>query len=319
MEKYEKTNIVMIDNNNYPLVSVVVPTYNRTEVLPRALKSVLYQTYENVECIVVDAGSTDETFSYISKTFQQEIKSQRVKIFRNERVMNISETRNVGISHCSGEYIAFLDDDDIWLPDKIEKQLNEIAHTGARVCFCAFMWVEDNNVLKTTILKDKRSSFQHGGPPSTWLIHRSVFDEIGFFDSNFSANEDTEFLVRLNKNTKSCFADELLYIHYYYDSQLSSSNETKIIGWEKMLNKHKLAFNSYEKRSAYFRLAVFYLLGGKKRFNFILKSLRYRPDLQNIIMFLIMLLPSTQLSKFLLNKVLDHLRYPKSLVGRYKK
>ena len=127
MEKYEKTNIVMIDNNNYPLVSVVVPTYNRTEVLPRALKSVLYQTYENVECIVVDAGSTDETFSYISKTFQQEIKSQRVKIFRNERVMNIGSALFEFCKREAGADISKITKWDIKLSLKLPQQKDTVS------------------------------------------------------------------------------------------------------------------------------------------------------------------------------------------------
>lgn len=304
-------------NIECPLVSVIIPTRNRKELLIRALKSVLCQVYENIEIIIVDDNSIDGTFHEISKAFKEEIGYHKIKIFWNEKLMGNAKTRNIGIHISKGEFIAFLDDDDLWLPDKIEKQIKEILKSRVEACFCGTIWVENNKVLKSTIARNPMISFENGGPTSTWLINKQVFEKIGFFDEDFPANVDGEFLVRLNKNFKSCFVDKLLYIHYYYDLQISSSKEKKIIGFEKMLEKHKAEFNSYEKSSAYFKLAIFYLFDEKKRFDYILKSIYYKLHLQNIALLSIMLIPNKKCSKLMLNKILDLLQYPKSFVGRY--
>jgi len=306
-------------NNECPLVSVIIPTRNRKELLIRALKSVLCQVYESIEIIIVDDNSIDGTFPEISLKFQEDIGHHKIKIFRNEKLMGNAKTRNIGIRKSNGEYVAFLDDDDVWLPDKIDKQIKEILQSRVEACFCGTIWVENDKILKSTIARNSMISFENGGPTSSWLIHRRVFDDIGFFDEKFPANVDGEFLVRLNKNFNTCFVNELLYIHYYYDLQISSSKKMKIIGFEKMLKKHKAEFNSCEKSSAYFKLAIFYLFEEKKRFDYILKSIYYKLHLKNISLLIIMLFPSKTFSKLMVNKILDFVQYPKSFAGRYNK
>ena len=98
-----------------PLVSVVIPTFNRSKVLSRAIKSVLNQTYSNLECIVIDNNSTDTT-QYILEN----ITDKRLKVFKIDNCGIVAKSRNLGISVSKGEYIAFLDSDDWWRLKKLE-------------------------------------------------------------------------------------------------------------------------------------------------------------------------------------------------------
>ena len=103
---------------NYPKVSVIIPTYNRQKLLPKAIKSVLNQTFKNFELIIVDDGLTDNTKEII-KEFQK--RDPRIKYIWQENFGAPAGPKNTGIKNSKGEYIAFLDDDDEWLPEKLER------------------------------------------------------------------------------------------------------------------------------------------------------------------------------------------------------
>ena len=107
--------------NDRPLVSVIIPTYNRARDLKEAVDSVLRQTYQNIEIIVVDDGSTDETHEIMNS-----FTDQRIKYIKKKNERHPGKTRNVGLQAAKGEYIAFLDDDDLWLPEKLEIQMAEM-------------------------------------------------------------------------------------------------------------------------------------------------------------------------------------------------
>ena len=100
------------------LISVVIPTYNRKHLLQKAIASVLNQTYSNFELIVVDDCSTDST-----EHFMKSLSDKRIRYIKHEKTKHASASRNTGIQLSKGEFIAFLDDDDRWLPTKLEKQL----------------------------------------------------------------------------------------------------------------------------------------------------------------------------------------------------
>lgn len=107
--------------NDRPLTSVIIPTYNRARDLKEAVNSVLRQTYQNMEIIVVDDGSTDETHELMNS-----FTDQRIKYIKKKNERHPGKTRNVGLQAARGEYIAFLDDDDLWLPEKLEIQMAEM-------------------------------------------------------------------------------------------------------------------------------------------------------------------------------------------------
>lgn len=110
-----------------PLVSVVIPTYNAVEYLRDTIASVLAQTMGDLECIVVDDGSTDGTAAYLAS-----VDDPRVRLLRREHTGNVAAGRNAGAAAARGRYLAFLDHDDLWLPEKLESQLAVMRDTGTR-------------------------------------------------------------------------------------------------------------------------------------------------------------------------------------------
>lgn len=102
-----------------PTVSIIIPTYNRSKTIKRSINSVLYQTYDDFEIIVIDDGSSDGTDKVI-----KEFNDSRIKYVRHELNRGASAARNTGIKLSRGKYIAFQDSDDVWVPDKLEKQMN---------------------------------------------------------------------------------------------------------------------------------------------------------------------------------------------------
>ncbi len=112
------------DLSTAPLVSCVIPTYKRSDMLPRAIQSVLNQTYSNIEVLIVDDNEPNDEYSLeTQKTIAVFLKDPRIKFIQQEKHINGAVARNVGINAAKGKYVAFLDDDDEWLPEKIEKQL----------------------------------------------------------------------------------------------------------------------------------------------------------------------------------------------------
>ena len=113
-----------------PTVSIIIPTYNRAHLIDRSIQSVLNQTYQDFELIVVDDGSTDNTEDII-RQFQE--KDKRIKYIKHDKNKGGSAARNTGIKNSRGEYIAFQDSDDEWFPEKLEKQIEIIECTDPKV------------------------------------------------------------------------------------------------------------------------------------------------------------------------------------------
>lgn len=206
------------------IVSVVIPTYNRAELVDQAIESALAQTLEDIEVIVVDDGSTDDTETVVH-TFDD----PRVSYHRHDSNRGGSAARNTGIDHSSGEYIALLDSDDKWYPTKLERQRDELASRGSSwvAAYCDFrqersntlVEVVDNIIRRPTGLEGDEElinriflrTFAHGGA-STLFIESDVVRTIGGFDPTFERHQDLEFLVRLLKHGKLAFVDETLVL-----------------------------------------------------------------------------------------------------------
>jgi len=184
-----------------PLVSVIIPTYNRAEYVCDAIESVLNQTYKNIEIIVVDDGSTDDTKEWIKKY----LSSSKLKYIYQEN-RGVSSARNTGIKIAKGEYLAFLDSDDLFLPKKIELQVKEFKKSPLSVGIIFTGVVESGETIyiprartrfeainKLNLLIKYKSAF------STNLHRKVVFEKVGLFDENLRLKEDIEFLWRALK------------------------------------------------------------------------------------------------------------------------
>ena len=220
---------------NKPIVSVIIPTYNREEVLPRAIKSVLNQIFKDFELVIVDDGSTDNTKDVV-KNFNDD----RVKYFYQKN-QGVSAARNLGIKKARGKYIAFLDSDDEWLPEKIEKQISLFKNnTSLDFIGCKRIVVNNKKEYKEKIdfNKEEVSSKKYfklslkGNLRTVCLtsglvVKRKIIEKVGFFDKNLPSGQDLDMWWRIfEKGGKFDFVDDYLY-KYYEDNNDSLSSSFK--------------------------------------------------------------------------------------------
>ena len=124
-----------MENKNAPLVSVIMPAYNAERFLEEAIRSVMSQTVTDWELLVLDDGSKDRTATIAADLAAQD---SRIRFLPNEANMGVAKTRNRGFALCRGQYVALLDSDDVWHPDKLEKQLALAEQTGADIVYCSY-------------------------------------------------------------------------------------------------------------------------------------------------------------------------------------
>lgn len=186
-----------------PTVSVIIPTYNRANMVSRAIQSVLEQTYEDFELIVVDDASTDNTEDVV-KGFND----SKIKYLRHDENKGGSVARNTGIRHSVGKFLSFLDDDDEFLPDHLTILVETIKGLGSEwgIVYGGKIAVDGNNSSKIYPkwkgeVSDKILVYGSVGIP-TALIRRSCFEIVGLFDESFPRHQDWEMYVRLAKRYK---------------------------------------------------------------------------------------------------------------------
>ena len=228
-------------------VDIIIPTYNREDLVPRAISSALNQTHEYLNVIVVDDGSEDQTKDIVTS-----IEDKRLTFIEHQNNKGVSAARNTGISKATGDYFAFLDSDDEWAPDKLEKQLKHLAnHSHGTVgVYCDVKkyrkglakkigeyilpqrtGVKGNEELIEEILA-MRSAFH---PGSTLLVKSDAVEKIGGFDETLHFHEDLDFLLRLLDHGRIEFVDEkLVTLHETAYSPAENIKNSK----EEFIDKH---------------------------------------------------------------------------------
>lgn len=226
-----------------PLISVVIPAYNREKTILRALNSVLRQTYSNIEVIVVDDGSTDSTVQLVSNCTDE-----RVRLICLPSNQGANRARNTGISEAKGEYIAFQDSDDEWLADKLEKQMAYIFKTSVKAVYCPYILYDEDkvsivpgNYMNQDICeKNIAETLKKGnvvGTP-TLIIQRELFSQIGMFDVDMKRLQDYEFVIRLVKKEPLGYIKEPLVKAYRTEISITSSDYLILGAYAKILEKH---------------------------------------------------------------------------------
>ena len=209
-------------------ISVVIPSYNRKEFLKRSIDSAINQTKKPFEIIVVDDGSTDGTETMIKSDYDF------VK-FIKQKNKGVSAARNIGIEVSIGEWICFLDSDDEWKKDKLEKQIIAMkSNPGYKFIHSNEIWIK--NGIR---INQKKKHKKYGGDifdkcldmcrisPSSVMIDKTVFDEVGNFNENLVVCEDYELWLRICDKYRVFFIDEPLIIKYGgHQGQLSYSIES---------------------------------------------------------------------------------------------
>lgn len=206
-----------------PLVSIIIPAYNAKAFIEETIKSVLNQTYNEIEIIIIDDGSTDQTETLFSQ--KKNSKTQYYKIQNS----GASAARNFGLSKAKGEYIQFLDADDILNKEKIEKQVSMMQKEGALLSFSLWNTFEKNNITNRPFkfkhidylsLKDGAAILTSFGlddwyiPVFSWLTHKSLIDKAGLWNETISNNDDAEFFTRILINAIKVAAVNEILGHY---------------------------------------------------------------------------------------------------------
>jgi len=223
-------------------VSVILTTFNRKVAIVKAINSILMQSDQPAEVIVIDDGSTDGTESEIRKRFS------RIRYHWQDN-SGISAARNQGIALARQKWIAFLDSDDEWLPGKLERQMSELKKKPQfRICHTNEIWIR-NNLRVNPGKKHGKSGgniYEKCLPlcvisPSSVLIHRSIFNQYGTFDTALPACEDYDLWLRICAHEEVLFINEPLLVKYGgHSDQLSKKywgmDRFRIVALEKILN-----------------------------------------------------------------------------------
>lgn len=210
-----------------PLISVIIPTFNREKTLFSSIESVLNQSYKNIELIIVDDNSSDGTEKLIKR-----IKDERVRYIKNSNNKGAAGARNVGIVAAQGNYIAFQDSDDIWLPEKLSEQMQvfekdeEIA-----MVYCAFEYNKGNVQYKIPsdhIPKSELEGYifhslikENKVGTVTIIIKKECIYKVGAFNEELKALEDWELALRISKSYKIGFVNKMLVKAIYTDKSVN--------------------------------------------------------------------------------------------------
>ena len=203
-----------------PTVSVVIPTYNRSALLLRAIGSVMQQTYTDYELIVIDDGSTDDTRERLQPYMEN------IRYFYQQN-QGASAAQNAGVRVAKGKWVSILASDDVWLPTKLERQIEVLAalgsEFGACVTNCHYI---GNSAINSTVFEEagfrpdlafgpldnplQYTLEENGMCVQSLLVLRSLFNEIGGFDESLGLSEDRDLIFRLSYHTRFCFVSASL-------------------------------------------------------------------------------------------------------------
>lgn len=228
--------------NNFPLVSVIIPAFNSEKYIAETINSALCQTYRNIELIIVDDGSTDRTLEIVK---QISLKDNRVKYFSIPPAGRPSVPRNFGIQKANGEFIAFLDSDDLWIKEKLDYQVKYLLQNQDKI-FVYSMCVTFGNVsffspfyevlpLLFKISKSHNDLINKGNSiqPSTVLVRKAHLLEVNGFDEDPELKvEDYDLWIRLSMLGSFGFIPRVLTLYRIHASQFSAD-------WEKKKNRIK--------------------------------------------------------------------------------
>lgn len=229
------------------MISIIIPTHNRSDLLQNAIRSVINQTYQDIEVIVVDDASIYDNKSFIDSF------DSRIIYYRYETNQGGNVCRNKGVKLSSGEFVAFLDDDDTWKPDKLQKQISLIQAKEIDLCYTGKsinMVGENLQVLsrRYSFAKPKYSNLKKSimrnnfiGTTSSIIIKKEKFLKVGGFDVNMSALQDYDFYIRfIHAGFNVVGIDEGLVDYFIYKKKnaISKSMEKKLYAVFNIIKKN---------------------------------------------------------------------------------
>ena len=232
------------------LISVVIPCYNRRNRILASVESVLGQSHENLELIVVDDGSTDGTAALF-----ENYPDKRLRFLRYEQNRGACHARNYGAERSTGEYLAFQDSDDVWHRDKLEKQIHHIRETGADMSFCGMNRISESGSQfyypvhpfhpergLEEMLAENRAGTQ------TMLMRRSVWERLRF-DESFRRYQDWDFSIRAAQNFQLAYLPEALVDSAVGEDSISAAVKS-YPALVHLYEKHENLYRAYPKSDA---------------------------------------------------------------------
>lgn len=230
------------------LCSVVIPTHNRKDRLLRTLKAIQHQTHADLEIIVSIDGSTDGTHEAL-----KEIDDQRLKVVANPTPSGVSNARNAGIAKASGKWIAFCDDDDLWLPNKVETQIEAMKSEGKRWAICGAIVVTDDLDFITSGYGQSGDDYAYRlefgnktrGGCSGPMVERSLLDETGGFDPHLSMIADWDLWLRFAHSAIPASTSTLALLYVRHGGQMSLDMSRIEAELHHFRTKHREAREAY--------------------------------------------------------------------------
>jgi glycosyltransferase involved in cell wall biosynthesis len=269
-----------------PKVSVVIPTYKRAAFLKAAIRSVLSQTFQDFEIIVVDDASDD-----LSEEAVRSFRDLRIRYMRHETNRGQGASRNDGIRQALGEYIGFLDDDDQWLPEKLGRQVALLDNSSPEVglIYTGFCQIDASSkrVVGHVIPEKRGWTFEELclknwiGTCSTVLARRVCFAKIGLFDEELASAADYDMWIRVAKDYAIDYVREFLVLYTVHENRISTNHESMSRGLESLLRKHApyFALDSKNYSRRYSGLGINYCCNGntKKGREALLRAIKLYP------------------------------------------
>lgn len=238
-------------------VSVIIPTYNRADLLNRVIKSVLNQTFKDFELIIVDDGSTDNTKEVV-KRFQE--KDKRVKYIWQKNSGAPASPKNTGIRNSKGQFLAFLDSDDRWLSEKLEKQITlfeKSKNLGIVSCNCWRFYTKQNDRKEIDNIKRHKVPQKYFSDilercfissSSSVVIPKFVFYKVGLYDEQFKTSDDRDLYIRILKDYDFDFVEEPLFHYYIHNENLSGCGLYNSRSYYlRAIREDIIIFNKYKK------------------------------------------------------------------------
>jgi glycosyltransferase involved in cell wall biosynthesis len=247
-------SVTQQDMSMNPLVSVIIPTYNRGQELARTIESALAQTYPAQEIIVVDDGSTDDTAN-VALAFE----ARGVGVIRHERNRGVSAAMNTGIRAASGEFIAILEHDDLWLPQKLERQMACFERDEVGLVYCGVAHVGATGRVHTVVPPLRRGRMYRDLlfkpyilTSSSVVLRRECFERAGYFDESLQGPQDYDMWIRVAEHYEIDFVADVL-VHFASYAHPHLNRPSRLIPMYHKLNQK---FESYTYESALLRRRV---------------------------------------------------------------
>ena len=251
---------------NFPTqVSVVIPTWNREKLVVEALQSARRQSLRPLEIVVVDDGSTDDTECVVTHWKAEHADSALTVRFFSQKNQGANAARNRGILEAAGKYVAFLDSDDRWLPDKLKKQVSVLEKDElVGGVYCGLRTVDlDSGELAPPVIRpypcgnllSQMLVHDVSSPTSCWMVRRSCFEKVGVFDCSLQARQDWDMWIRLSSKYDIGCVPEVLVEMGEHMGERVRSNPNREIG------AHRAIFEKY----AYLRAQCPFWLGLRAR------------------------------------------------------